>query len=186
MKRRVLLALALVIVGLAAVAIRVVVAGRGALAEGDAAAADGRVDDAIAAWERAARWYLPFAPHVDDAYARLVETAGKGRPYALPAWRAVRSAALATRTLWTPHAGDLAEANAQIAELASREPAGAASGGPDAATRKTFHVAQLAHDPRPSPAMAWLVLLVVGAGLAGIAYLVRRADRRSTPVADRR
>ena len=169
MKRRLLLVLALV------------VAGREALAEGDRAAADGRLDDAIAAWERSARWYLPFAPHVDDAYARLVETAGKGRPYALPAWRAVRSSALATRTLWTPHADELAEANAQIAELSSREPAGAASGGPDAATRKTFHVERLAHDPRPQPIAAWFMLLVVGAVLAGITYLVRRIGKPRHP-----
>lgn len=178
MKRRLLIALALVVAGLVAVSIRVVLAGREALEEGDAAAAEGRVDDAIAAWERAARWYLPLAPHVDDAYARLIDTAGKGRPHALPAWRAVRSAALATRTLWTPHADDLAQANAQIAELASRDPAGAASGGPDAATRKTFHIERLAHDPRPRPASAVFMLLVVGAGLAGIAASTRAADRR--------
>jgi hypothetical protein len=177
-KRRLVIVVALVVLGLAAVAFRVVREGRAALDAGDAAAADGRYDDAIAAWERAARAYLPLAPHVDDAYARLVELAGQRRPYALPAWRAVRSAALATRTLWTPHADDLAAANAQIAELASRDPAGASAGGPDAATRKAFHVARLAADARPSRGAAALLLFGVAAALAGITWLVRRGDRR--------
>ncbi|MDX2088248.1 MAG: hypothetical protein SFX73_10380 [Kofleriaceae bacterium] len=174
MKRRTLLALAITVTALAAIAGRVVFAGRLALADGDEAAAAGRLDEAIANWERAARWYLPLAPHVDDAYARLTDLATRSHPHALSAWRAVRSASLATRTLWTPHADDLAAANAQIAELSSRDPAGAASGGPDAASRKPFHVERLAHDPRLSRAAAALALLGIGTWLGGLAYLVRR------------
>jgi hypothetical protein len=174
MKRRILLVLAIAVAGLAALSLRVVLAGRSALADGDEAAAAGRFDDAIASWEAAARWYLPLAPHVDDAYARLTELAAKSHAHALPAWRAVRSASLATRTLWTPHADDLATANAQIAELSSRDPAGAASGGPDAASRKPFHVERLAIDPRPSRASAALALLGIAAWLGGLTYLIRR------------
>jgi hypothetical protein len=89
-----------------------------------------------------------------------------------------RSPTATTRTLWTPHADDLAAANAQIAELASRDPAGASAGGPDAATRKAFHVARLAADARPSRGAAALLLFGVAAALAGITWLVRRGDRR--------
>src|SRR5262249_28010126 len=100
----------------------------------DEAMAKHRTSDAIDAWETAARWYLPGAPHVDAAYERLAglarelaagdpwsgEPSGRTDPRAaLSAWRAVRSAALATRNLWTPHAADLAEANAAIAELSA-------------------------------------------------------------------
>src|SRR5213076_3120816 len=92
-----ILATAIVIAAIGACGVRVVVEGRRALAAGDAALAEGRVADAIAGWETAARWYLPFAPHVDEAYERLILLADKDHRSALAAWRAVRSAALATR-----------------------------------------------------------------------------------------
>lgn len=172
--RRALVVVAIAAAVLGALAIRVVVEGRDALTRGDAALADGRIDDALAGWEAAARWYLPLAPHVDDAYARLVGLARADHRIALPAWRAVRRAALATSGLWTPHADDLATANAEIAELASRDPAGAAAGGADAATRKTFHAARLARPVRPGRGALVLAVLGIACGLAGAAVLLRR------------
>jgi hypothetical protein len=165
---------ALVLAALGVLAIRVVLEGRGALAEGDEAAAHGRIDDAIAGWESAARWYLPFAPHVDDAYARLIQLAATDHRHALAAWRAVRASALATRSLWTPHADDLLAANAAIAELASRDPEGAVAGGADAAARKAWHADRLARDPRPRPGPVVLAALGIACWLAGIAVFVRR------------
>lgn len=186
--KKALLVGAIVVATLGALAIRVVVEGRGALAEGDEAAAAGRTDDAIAAWETAARWYLPLAPHVDEAYARLIELATRaagGTASASPerratvtqqlsAWRAVRSAALATRHLWTPHADRLETANAQIADLASRDPYGAAAAGPDAATRQRFHTERLARDPRPGTGAVVLAIAGLVAWIAGIGIAIRR------------
>jgi len=172
--KKALLVLALLGAGLGALAIRVVVEGRGALAEGDDAAEDGRLADAIASWERAARWYLPLAPHVDGAYARLRSLAETDHRHALAAWRAIRSASLATRGQWTPHEDDLTTANAQIAELASRDPAGAEAGGPDAATRRAFHAEQLARDLRPGALAVALALLGLAGWLVGIAVVLRR------------
>ncbi|MDQ3368636.1 MAG: hypothetical protein M3680_24675, partial [Myxococcota bacterium] len=109
---RALVIAGIVLAALGALGIRVVLEGRRALAAGDAALSARRTADAIAAWETSARWYLPLAPHVDDAYARLTGLARSDAKHALLAWRAVRRAALATRSLWTPHAGELAEADA--------------------------------------------------------------------------
>ncbi|HLL24925.1 MAG TPA: hypothetical protein VK427_22480, partial [Kofleriaceae bacterium] len=81
--KRALVVVGIVIAALAALAVRVVVEGRDALADGDAALAAKRPLDAIAGWERAARWYLPLGPHVDDAYARLVELAQNDAKHAL-------------------------------------------------------------------------------------------------------
>lgn len=173
--KRALLVLAIAVAVLGAVAARVIVSGRAALAAGDAAAAAGDIDLAIERWESAARWYLPLAGHVDEAYARLVALTGSDRRHALAAWRAVRSAALATRGLWTPHAGDLATANEAIAEIASRDPEGALAGGPDAATRKVFHVDQLARDLGPSRGAIALFALGIAAFLGGVVLLLRRS-----------
>jgi len=60
--RRALPIVAIVIAALGALALRVVIEGKGALAQGDAAAAHGDVREAIASWETSARWYLPGAP----------------------------------------------------------------------------------------------------------------------------
>jgi hypothetical protein len=164
----------IVLATLGALAIRVVVEGRTALAEADEAAAAGRTDDAIAGWETAARWYLPLAPHVDEAYARLIELATRSGARGLPAWRAVRSAALATRHLWTPHPEHLAAANTAIAELASRDPHGAAAAGADAETRRRFHAERLARDPRPATGAVVLAIAGIAAWLAGIGIAIRR------------
>jgi hypothetical protein len=157
-----------------ALALRVVLEGRAALAEGDAAYAAKRPADAIAAWEAAARWYLPGAPHVGEAYERLVRIADSEPRHALAAWRAVRAAARATRSLWTPHAGDLAAADAAIARLSADDPDAALAGGPDHASRAAWHAAQLTRDPRPRPAAAALAVLGIAAWLGGIAAFLRR------------
>lgn len=172
--KKALVVVAIVIATLGALAIRVVVEGRTALAEGDEAAAVGRTADAIAAWETAARWYLPLAPHVDEAYARLIEHATQAGARGLPAWRAVRSAAHATRHLWTPHADELAAADAKIADLASRDPSGAAAGGPDAETRNRFHSERLARDARPGTGAVVLAITGLAAWLVGIGIAIRR------------
>lgn len=155
MKRPIAIAaIALAIVGL--IGLRAVISGHRALADGDDWMLRGKPAEAIRSYETAARWYVPLAPHVDAAYAKLRALATG--PNALLAWRAIRSAARATRSLWQPHAADLADADAQIAKLEA------------GATPEAWFAGRLAEDPRPSIAMAVLaglgiVLWLVGAGL---------------------
>jgi hypothetical protein len=174
MTKRALVIAAIVLAGLGSLAVRAVLEGRAALAEGDAALTARRPADAIAAWETAARWYLPGAPHVGEAYARLVRLASDDPRHALAAWRAVRSAARATRSLWTPHASDLAAADAAIARLSADDPEASLAGGPDHAARVAWHLGELARDPRPRPAAVALACLGIAAWLSGVAWLVRR------------
>lgn len=107
-----------------------------AMSPGDEAIAKGAPIAAIDHYETAARWYLPLAPHVDDAYGKLRGlTASSDPAISLAAWRAIRSAARATRSLWTPHADDLAAADAAIARLSARDPsAGQLAAGAGSAT----------------------------------------------------
>jgi hypothetical protein len=182
--KRALVIAAIVLAGAGALALRVVVEGRAALAEGDAALAAKRPADAIAAWETAARWYLPGAPHVGEAYARLVRLGGDPATpprHALAAWRAVRGAARATRSLWTPHAEDLAAADAAIARLSADDPEASLAGGADHAARVAWHARELARDPRPRPLAVALACLGIAAWLAGAAWRVRRGAAAAAP-----
>jgi hypothetical protein len=170
---------AVVLAGLGALSIRVVVEGRASLAAGDDAMARGKQAEAIRAFEASARWYLPLAPHVDDAYARLSAIArSEDRRIALAAWRAIRSAARATRTLWTPHADDLAKADAAIAKLAAADPEGAPLGDPgvpeDLAAREAWQQARLSRDARPSVGAAALAGFGILLWVGGAVVLARR------------
>jgi len=183
--RRALLIAAIALAGAGSLALRAVLEGRAALAEGDAAAATARPADAIAAWETAARWYLPGASHVDEAYARLVRIADTEPRHALAAWRAVRGAARATRSLWTPHARELADADAAIARLSADDPEASLAGGPDHAARVAWHLRALARDPRPRPLAVTLACAGLAAWLAGAAWFLRRGLTASGRLARR-
>ncbi len=112
----------------AVVALLVILAARNVL-EGTAAnrrsdelRARGDLDGAIALAMAATRAYVPWAPHVGAGYDRLrdialgAELAGDSET-ALLAWEAIRAGARATRTLYTPFADRLAEADDRIAVL---------------------------------------------------------------------
>ena len=172
--KRALVILGIVIAGFGALAVRVVIEGRDALAAGDAAHAAKRTGDAIAAWESAARWYLPAAPHVDEAYARLTALAKADPKHALAAWRAVRRAALATRSLWTPHAAELATANTEIVRLSATHPEAAGAAGQNVAERTAFYAARYAADARPAAGAVALAIAGILSWLAGIGVLVWR------------
>jgi hypothetical protein len=153
---------------LGVLAIRVVVSGRAALDAAADARARGHVDDAIRGYETAARWSLPLAPHVGEAYARLRELAASDDPdQALLAWRAIRRAALATRSLWTPHAADLAAANDAIARVSVNQPKAAT-------TDASWHRERLARATRPSIGPLALAGLGIVLWLAGAFVLARR------------
>jgi hypothetical protein len=187
-RRAAIVVAAFVLAGLGAIALRVVMEGRAALADGDDWMLRGKPAEAIRSYETAARWYLPLAPHVDAAYARLRALAGDpghaagartgwrtadDDATALLAWRAIRGAARATRTLWTPHAGDLADAEAAIAHASARTP-GAGDAGPTTRDREAWYLAHLATTGRPRIAAAALAALGIVAWVAGALGLARR------------
>jgi len=176
--KRALVILAIVVAGLGALAIRVVTEARAALAEGDDWALRGKPTEAVAAYETAARWYLPLAPHVDAAYARLRTLALDPDPrVALTAYRTIRSAARATTGLWTPHAADLADADAAIAQREARSP-GAASPGPTTAAREAWYADRLARSDRGSRAAAALAALGLLVWVGGAISLARASSGR--------
>ncbi len=174
------LAILLVVLGLAgALAIRVVVAGRDALADGDAAAARGRPGEAIREYATAARWNPPLAPHVEEADARLRELAASSDPaVSLAAWRAIRGAARAARSLWTPHASDLAAADAAIAARSVAVP-GAAT------TDVAWHHDRLARDARAGIGALVLAGLGLALWLGGGLLLVARGTTAAGVLARR-
>jgi len=164
---------AIVLAGLGVVSVRVVVSGRAELRDGDDWMLRGKTTEAIRAYEAAARWYLPLAPHVDAAYDRLRALTASPAT-ALPAWRAIRNASHATRTLWTPHAADLADADAAIAALSARDPEAGAGAGDTTADREAWYRARLADDGRPGIGAAALAGFGILAWLAGAVVLARR------------
>src|SRR5207302_9691110 len=84
--------------------------------------ARGEIDGSVALAMRAARLYVPLAPHVRAAYDRMrtialdAELRGD-RETALLAWEAVRGASRSTRTFWTPYADRASEADEHAATL---------------------------------------------------------------------
>lgn len=157
---------AAIVVGfcLAVVVTRAVWQGRAALDDGDQALAQGDSEEAIRGWRRAARWYVPLAPHVSDAYdrlealAELAEKKGDLRT-ALAAWQGVRGSILATRSVYTPESDRLEPANHKIADLLSRlDPTLPASMTRDELA--AWHGELLARDE--SPSVGWSLLAVLG------------------------
>jgi hypothetical protein len=139
--------------------------GEAARQQGDVAATQAAELEAVAEWRRAARWYVPGAPHVRQAYDRLAalgqaaETAGD-RDLALAAWTGVRSSALATRWLTVPHADRLAVANQHIATLMAAAEAADPAAGATVPARRAWHLAALERDDAPS--VAWSIFAVLG------------------------
>lgn len=165
LKRKLAVAAAVIGACLAVVVTRAVLEGRAALARGDEAAAAGEIDGAISAWRRAARWYVPLAPHVGAAYDRL-ENAGReaeaagDTATALRAWRGVRSSILATRSVYTPHADRLGPANARIAALMAAIEGPRADPDKTEEQRRDWHLELL---ERPvGPSIAWSIAAIAG------------------------
>jgi hypothetical protein len=176
------LARALAIAGLlvGGVSARVIVAGEREIAESTAALRAGDAYAATVHARRAAGWYAPGAPHVRVAYERLIAlaTAAEGTGNAeisLLAWRGVRTAAIETRWLVTPHEDDLARANAAIARLAAAAPRPPGTRTEPVAAVQREHLEALARDE--APRTGWVVALVAGfaAWVAGAVWVARRA-----------
>lgn len=163
-----------------AASVRVVVAGEREIAESTAALRRGDPYGAAVHARRAAGWYAPGAPHVGVAYDRLIALAttaeGLGNAeVALLAWRGVRTAAIETRWLVTPHADDLATANAAIARIAAAAPRPPGTRTDPAAAVEREQLEALVRDE--APRVGWVAVLVAGfaAWVAGAVWVVRRA-----------
>lgn len=151
-----------------------------ALSRGDDALTAGDSEEAIRHWRRAARWYVPAAPHVGQAYERLEELGQSAEAEgdlrtALAAYTGIRSSILATRSFYTPHADRLEPANRKIALIMAKleEPRGE-DGGDE---RRRWHHERLAIDEAPST--AWTLLAVFGFVLwlgGAFAFALRGVD----------
>lgn len=113
-------ALALVVIG--SLLVRAWLDGRAQLREADAMAEAGDLDGEIRHLGRAARWRVPLAEHDELARARLREIAERETEaghvgVALVAWRELRSAIVATRTIDVDDHELLAAANTEIVSL---------------------------------------------------------------------
>jgi hypothetical protein len=151
--------------------------GRQALADGDAALQRGDEQEAVTRWRRAARWYVPGAPHVASAYQRLRTLAlaaeGEGRPIALEAWQGIHSSIMATRSFYTPYPRLLDEARRHIATLMARQP-GPPDAGATEEARREWHLALLRRDESPSAFWSILALLGFTAWVGGGFYFAWR------------
>ena len=127
---------------------------------------------------RAAGWYVPGAPHVRVAYERLLAlgTTAEGlgdRDTALYALRGVRTAAIETRWLFTPHEEDLERADRAIARIEAEAPRAPAHRSDPPAAVERAQLEALVRDEAPDT--GWVVALVVGAlaFAAGAAFVAR-------------
>jgi hypothetical protein len=171
----------LAVVGLlvAAATARVIGAGEREIAASTAGLRSGDAHAAAEHARRAAGWYAPGAPHVRVAYERLLAlgTTAEGlgdRETALYAFRGVRTAALETRWIVTPHEADLDRADRAIARLeaAAPRPPGTRNEPPAAIERAAL--SDLARDE--APRTGWVVALVgaAAAWIGGAIWVVRR------------
>lgn len=165
MRRRLAAALLVVAVAGGVVVTRAVWDGRRALADGDRAAAAGDREGAIRGWRRAARWYLPLAPHVAGAYDRLEALAAEAETRgdlatALAAWQGVRGSILATRSFYVPFEERLEPANRHIAALLGRMEGAAVDAGRTEAERTAWHHRLLQRDEAPD--VGWTLVALVG------------------------
>ena len=181
--RGALAVLVAVLLALALVTGRALVAGEGELAAADGALRRSDLPAAIDHARRAARWYVPGAPHVAAAYARLLHVARTSealgdRDTAIAAWRAMRSAAVETAWLSQPHASEIAAADEAVARLASAgsRPLLARDETPERAEKRLR--ALLAADEVPRA--PWALLLVLGL-LAMVAGGAAAASRAVSP-----
>ena len=166
--RRIALGALLVVLAMAALTARAVVEGREQMRLSEQAFDQGDVRTSLVHARRAAVLYAPGAPHVGQAYQRLIaiargaEAARDGEMAAM-AWRAVRGAALETRHVWVPRAKELEQANRALARLeAQRATDPAATETPQQAYRQAL--AELRQDAAPE----LVALLAVGFVLAAL------------------
>lgn len=180
-RRQIILVVATVFLCFAVLSARALWEGRDALDKGQTAMAEGDGESAVRWLRRAARWYVPLAPHVGEAYESLeaLATAAEqsGDPaLALAAWTGIRSSVRATRSFYTPHEERMQRADVQIARLmAAQELASAPDSDPKA--REAWHYALLQKNAMPS--VGWSIVALLGLALwvgGGFGFALRGVD----------
>lgn len=160
---------ALALLCLAMLTARVVLSSRALLARGEAALSAGRSDEAVRTLGRAARLHAPLSPYAERARQALLSlgAAAEGRgdgALALLAYRELRSAILATRSVYTPAPALLSRANERIAALmAAAEAADPELSREPLPERQAFHARALARDELPRT--GWTLVALLGAAL---------------------
>ena len=183
-RRRARAVVIVAVVALSIAASRSAVQGAAAMHRADELYAVGEVDGAIALCLRAARLYVPLAPHVGAAYDRLrtialhAELQGDEET-ALLAWEAVRGAGHATRTLWIPFADRVREADDHLATLLAARPTGGMQTPQSREAIAREHRTLLAPESSPRP---WVLLSLyagLGAWLLGAWHALAIVDARN-------
>jgi hypothetical protein len=176
--RRLAFAALLGVVVFASVTASTLARGEVALAASDAAFDAGRLRDAVVHARRAAVAYVPGAPHVRAAYARLhaiaIGAESSGHPaVAREAWEAMRAAALESRHVVQPHEEDLRRANEHLARLLAND--GVAT---DAGKGRERLAELLARDTAPRAARVALLVLGFVLAIAGLGALAWKGVTR--------
>jgi hypothetical protein len=165
--------------GLGLATVRVIISGEKEIAASTQALERGDPREAAVRARRAAGWYAPGAPHVRVAYDRLQALARAAEErhrldLALLAWRSVRSAAIETRWLMSPHRDELDRANREIARLSAGLPRApdARAASEDRVVADQLNVLLRQEAPR----LPWVVALVTGfvAWTLGLVWWARR------------
>jgi hypothetical protein len=171
--RRAALGLALLACGAGVLATRTLLSGRAALAEAEQAFDRGQLRESVRKARSAAGYFVPFAPHVDAAYGRLVVIARGAEStgdlhLAAFAWNAVRAAAVESAAPGFSRP-ELELSSRNLARLAAR--LGSARAGGDDATRERELLSKF---ERPPATSQWgLVFLAAGLGflVAGLSFI---------------
>ena len=153
---------------------RVINQGERDLHAAEALADNGKLEEAVVHARRSASWFVPGAPHVPAAYARMIAIARTAEGYgdtstALFAWHAVRTSALSSRWVVVPHKDELAVANASIARLTAKQPValGATTRDP-ADIQQTMHTILARNQRTRTP---WVIVLLIGFATLSVGLL---------------
>ena len=147
------------------VSVRVVTSARSELREAEELLQRHDRDAAIVQLRRAARWYAPLSPYHARALHLLwregdeAERAGE-LERALSAYRSVRGAILATRSLYVPERELLTAANERIASLMARQEVPGVDAGKTPEQLRREHLALLT--PIPGPNVFWSCVVLGG------------------------
>jgi hypothetical protein len=158
---------------------RVVVEGESRLSNCDAALRKQDFAEATVEARAAALLYAPGAPHVEAAYARLLHVArtteaNGDKESALFAWRAMRGAAIDTKSLFTAHDRERDMADIAIARLTADAPRPMMSRDTTPEQAEKHMRDLLARED--APRAGWVLALVVGfaAMIGGLVTAIAR------------
>jgi hypothetical protein len=183
-RRTILLGVLLVVLPLGSAELGMGSAGRHALAESDTASALGKVHEATVWAREAAEGSLPGSPYAARGYQRLealartAEAEGRYADAAF-AWRAMRSAAEATRPASAAQ-GRIEEAEAGMARATSLALPSLSGGAPKIEPSVLRRELETAGAPPPwlPSFFGWVILAL----LAGSAYRLLGSSAAETPV----